>query len=311
MNATATVNTTQYNIGGEAILRRPQLNSVAAGRAAGAAVTTGTDNSFFGAFSGNDTTTGSRNSYYGNFAGGSNVVSSDNSAFGDGAGGLATGSRNSFFGSGAGGNTPISGSNNTFIGLNADFAFVTFAAGRDNTLLGANAKVDQDFQASLNFATAIGAGAVVTTSNQVQLGRDGFDSVAIGFFANATATQVCRNGQVLALCSSSQRYKENVLSYRRGLDLVRQLRPVTFDWLERKEADLGLIAEEVANIEPLLATYNKDGQIEGVKYDQLAVVLINAVKEQQKQIEGQQKTIEKLQRRLGALEKKQQRRGRK
>jgi hypothetical protein len=34
-----------------------------------------------------------------------------------------------------------------------------------------------------------------------------------------------------------------------------------------------------------LVTHNNEGQIQGVKYDQLNVVLINAIKEQQKQIE--------------------------
>ncbi len=55
--------------------------------------------------------------------------------------------------------------------------------------------------------------------------------------------------------------------------------------------DLGLGAEDVAAVEPLLVTYNKDGQVEGVKYDRVGVVLLNAVKEQQTQIESQQKQI--------------------
>lgn len=168
--------------------------------------------------------------------------------------------------------------------------------------MGANAKVDQiGGTTSVNFATAIGAGAVVSTTNRVQLGRDGFDSVSIGFFANATATQVCRSGQVLALCSSSRVYKENILPFVGGLDMVERFRPVTFDWKERGEHDLGLIAEEVAEIEPLLVTHNRNGKIEGVKYDQIGMVLINAVKEQQAQIQQQQNQIETLRKQNTAL----------
>ena len=48
--------------------------------------------------------------------------------------------------------------------------------------------------------------------------------------------------------------------------------------------DLGLGAEDVAAIEPLLVTYNAKGEVEGVKYDRLGVVLINAVNEQQAEI---------------------------
>ena len=35
----------------------------------------------------------------------------------------------------------------------------------------------------------------------------------------------------------------------------------------------------MADIEPLLVTYNDKGQVEGVKYDRIGVVLINAIKE--------------------------------
>ena len=73
--------------------------------------------------------------------------------------------------------------------------------------------------------------------------------------------------------------------------MIKQLRPVTFNWKEGHEADLGLIAEEVNAVEPLLNTYNNKGEIEGVKYEQLTVVLINAVKEQQAQIEQQQQQL--------------------
>ena len=48
--------------------------------------------------------------------------------------------------------------------------------------------------------------------------------------------------------------------------------------------DLGLIAEDVAKVEPLLTSMNSRGEIEGVKYDRIGVALINAVQEQQKQI---------------------------
>jgi len=55
-----------------------------------------------------------------------------------------------------------------------------------------------------------------------------------------------------------------------------------------------LVAEEVAKVEPLLVTHNEKGEIEGVKYDRISVVLINAVKEQQRTIERQQQQIHAL-----------------
>ncbi len=57
------------------------------------------------------------------------------------------------------------------------------------------------------------------------------------------------------------------------------------------KADLGLVAEDVVAVEPLLTTVNEKGEIEGVKYDRVGVVLINAVREQQTQIEAQARQI--------------------
>jgi len=116
---------------------------------------------------------------------------------------------------------------------------------------------------------------------------------------------LCRNSLVhtIANCSSSLRYKEGVQPLRQGLQLIQRLRPVTFSWKEGGRADLGLIAEEVAKVEPLLTFKNDKGEIEGVKYPQLNVVLINAVKEQQAQIETLKMANAALNARLLAVEK--------
>ena len=55
--------------------------------------------------------------------------------------------------------------------------------------------------------------------------------------------------------------------------------------------DLGLGAEDVAAVDENLIIRNEKGEVEGVKYDRIGVVLINAVKEQQAQIETLQKTV--------------------
>ena len=76
---------------------------------------------------------------------------------------------------------------------------------------------------------------------------------------------------------------------------------MTFDWKESRAHDLGLVAEEVAEAEPLLVTRNDKGEIEGVKYDRINVVLINAVKEQQAQIERQQEEVKSQQNQIAEL----------
>ena len=117
--------------------------------------------------------------------------------------------------------------------------------------------------------------------------------VRIFNLAAATATTLCRTAiNEIAACTSSIKYKEKINSFNSGLDLVKRLRPVSFNWIGGGDLDLGLVAEEVEKVEPLLVTFDKKGEVEGVKYDRVGVVLVNAVQEQQRQIEAQQKQID-------------------
>jgi hypothetical protein len=118
----------------------------------------------------------------------------------------------------------------------------------------------------------------------------------------AGATPLCRNASnEISLCSSSLRYKTNVNPFGSGLDLISRLRPVSFNWLANNQVDFGLVAEEVAAVEPLLATYNDKGEVEGVKYDRIGVIAVNAIKEQQAEISGQRSVISEQQRQIDDL----------
>ena len=126
--------------------------------------------------------------------------------------------------------------------------------------------------------------------------------VQIDNLGAAGATSLCLNAlNQISTCSSSLRYKANITRFGYGLDLVRRLDPITFDWKQGGMHDLGLGAEDVAAIEPLLVTYNAKGEVEGVKYDRIGVVLVNAVKEQQSQIEAQDAKIKSLEMQLEAF----------
>jgi hypothetical protein len=129
-------------------------------------------------------------------------------------------------------------------------------------------------------------------------------TVSIGVLGAAGSTSICQNAFAqISTCSSSIRYKDNFKTFKPGLDLVRRLRPISFNWKADSKADMGLVAEEVNAIEPLLTTVNVKGEVEGVKYDRIGVVLVNAVNEQQVQIEAQARLIEQLQKQIDALKK--------
>ena len=78
------------------------------------------------------------------------------------------------------------------------------------------------------------------------------------------------------------------------MSILRKLSPISFDWKEDGRRDIGLGAEDVAKTAPFFAVRNKEGVVEGVRYERLNMVLINAVKEQQEQIAGQSARIVRL-----------------
>jgi hypothetical protein len=110
---------------------------------------------------------------------------------------------------------------------------------------------------------------------------------------------VCRQNAsgALAACSSSQRYKTDVQPFTGGMELVARLEPHTYRWKSDGSSDVGFIAEEVAAVEPLLVTHNAKGEIEGVKYDRLGAAFVNALKQQQAQIEQLQQSLDALRQR--------------
>src|SRR6185369_7635873 len=120
--------------------------------------------------------------------------------------------------------------------------------------------------------------------------------IRLNVLGSAGATPLCHNSSSqIATCSSSLRYKTAVAPFTSGLALVKLLRPITFTWKQDGLRDVGFGAEDVAEVAPLFTFRNDRGEIEGVKYDRVSVLLVNAIKEQQTQIEQQQQTIDKQQ----------------
>jgi len=98
---------------------------------------------------------------------------------------------------------------------------------------------------------------------------------------------------------SDERKKDNIKDITLGLDAVKELRPVSFDWKNDKGNDqLGFIAQEVetTSLKQLVSTY-KDENIEDLRRlnkEGLIPVLVKAIQEQQEQIEALQSEINTL-----------------
>jgi len=121
--------------------------------------------------------------------------------------------------------------------------------------------------------------------------------------------QLSATGDVVAY-SSDKRLKENIKPIENAVDKIKQLKGVTFDWNERSEElgfepstktnDVGVIAQDVEAVFPQLvhlapfdigsdeegkATSKTGEDYKTVNYARLTAVLIEAVKEQQQQID--------------------------
>ena len=84
--------------------------------------------------------------------------------------------------------------------------------------------------------------------------------------------------------TSDATLKTNVETLTGSLDAVKSLRGVSFDWLENGGSEIGVIAQEVEDVLPNVVNTNEDG-IKSVKYGNIVAVLIEAMKEQQAQID--------------------------
>jgi hypothetical protein len=111
---------------------------------------------------------------------------------------------------------------------------------------------------------------------------------------NAPLCTLSTAPNIIVFCSSSLRYKKEINAFTGGMDIVNRLHPISFMWKENGTPGLGLGAEDVAKVEPRLTFNNSKGELEGVKYGELNVVLINAIKQQEAQIDRQQAQINAL-----------------
>ena len=79
--------------------------------------------------------------------------------------------------------------------------------------------------------------------------------------------------------TSSLRYKENIVDLEPVSEKVEALRPVAYNRIGQEEAEIGLIAEEVAEIFPEVVSYDEQNRPDGINYSRLSAILIKAVQE--------------------------------
>jgi Chaperone of endosialidase len=200
------------------------------------------------------------------------------------------------------------GGHNTAIG---DLALYENGQGSYNTALGFNAGHNQtNGHDDIYIANAGGPGESQTMrlGTQGKSGVEGSGILAAYIAGVATsevtgsAVYVTASGK-LGVLASSERFKTDIEPMGAASEKIAQLRPVTFKL--RSDAtgttQYGLIAEEVAKVYPELVIRGADGEIKGIRYEELSPMLLNEVQRQQAAVRQQQAELAVQERRNAAL----------
>jgi len=123
-----------------------------------------------------------------------------------------------------------------------------------------------------------------SASQTLRYGPSGWE--ASGMLTNDGTNIVVANAITATefLYSSDERLKNNITPLFGSLDKVLKLQGVSFDWNKNTTTEIGLIAQDVEKIVPELVVTGNDG-LKAVKYGNVVALLIEAVKEQQAEID--------------------------
>ena len=209
------------------------------------------------------------------------------------------------------------GSGNTAIGargITSAAALGSNTTGDRNTAIGQNA-LKSNTTGSDNTAEGFGAGANVTTANNVVCigadvaGADVSNTTWIGNVyavttqSGTTAPVIISDGGQLGTVASSERFKKDIATMEKASEAIMLLRPVTFHYKTDTKGtpQFGLIAEEVAKVNPALVLPDKDGKPYTVRYDAVNAMLLNEFLKEHRKNEEQEKTVAELKSGMTAL----------
>lgn len=205
----------------------------------------------------------------------------------------------------------ISGDSNTAIG---EAAMQANSTGAENTAIGFGALLAnnggfgntavgyatlQSSTGDLNTALGVGAGFSVDTASDVTCiganvpGADVSSTTWIGNVYNVTTQSattlpvVVSNGGQLGTTPSSRRFKKDIQPMDHASEAILGLKPVTFQYKSDKTntPQFGLVAEEVAEVNPDLVVPDKAGEIYTVRYDAVSAMLLNEFLKEHKRVQ--------------------------
>jgi len=196
------------------------------------------------------------------------------------------------------------GNHNTADG---DNALVHNTTGIFNTAIGGHA-LDQNVTGSSNVALGFQAGFNITgngnicigenitglagESNVTRIGNIGSTAQANGVFVTVGA------GGKLGFQASSRRYKDDIKPMDKASEALFALKPVSFRYKQEidpaRSPDFGLIAEDVATVNPDLVARDEHGKIVTVRYQAVYAMLLNEFLKAHTKVQEQEAVIAKV-----------------
>ena len=204
------------------------------------------------------------------------------------------------------------GNNNT---ANGGDVLSSNTTGGDNTAIGSVALL-HNTTGSFNIALGAGAGLSLTTGDSnIDIGNAGVaaesNTIRIGstqtraFIAGIhnvnqggtpLAVTIHASGQLGTQAPSSRRFKKEIKPMEQASEAILALEPVTFHYKSDATStpQFGLIAEDVAKVNPDLVVRDKDGDIYTVRYEAVNAMLLNEFLKEHRRNEEQEATIARL-----------------
>ncbi|MGH8092464.1 MAG: tail fiber domain-containing protein [Chthoniobacterales bacterium] len=272
------------------------------GIAALAANTTGFDNVAVGLSAASSVTTGADNTAVGVGALQHDTIGGDNVAIGHASIELAQG-----------------GSLNTAVG---SYSSLFVDGGTQNTSIGYSS-LSNVRSGSYNIAVGSTAGSALRLNNNIAIGSIGtkLDSgtIRLGTPGTHSATYIAGISGItvaggvsvvidgsghLGTVTSSARYKEAIKPMDKASEVLLSLKPVTFRYKKGLDPQgipqFGLVAEEVARVDPDLVARDEEGKPYTVRYEAVNAMLLNEFLKEHRKVETLEKTVAQLQ---AAIEK--------
>jgi hypothetical protein len=139
--------------------------------------------------------------------------------------------------------------------------------------------------------TSPGHRLVVSGSSQVAT------SLAVGLITpSATVGRIDASNDIVAFSTSDYRLKTDVTQIQNAIEKIKSINGINFTWIENTKIhgnsgkDVGVIAQEIEKILPEVVTTRNNGY-KAVKYEKIIPLLIEAIKEQQREIDSLKKIL--------------------